>query len=299
MKKNLLLLLSAVAFSAIAQTSIYHPFPESNATWNYNVVANCVNGSVNDNFSITIAGDTIINNKTYHQLYTPFVQVLITTNCAHTPVGYKGAIRQDIPLKKVYFIPANDTLEHLLYDFNLTLGDTLTDYTQDLLGTNDVIVEMDSVLVGNTYHKRWKTNSSYNIYIVEGVGNSYGLIERSPGQFLDMADFKLTCFQSSIQGVYPDSLTACQVISSVPENNDNTNILSVFPNPSKGSFTIDFENASTQEIRITDMTGKLILQQATLNQSQIKVSDLKSGTYILTVMDKKGNLTNKKIISCP
>jgi hypothetical protein len=299
MKKNLLLLLSAVAFSAIAQTSIYHPFPENNATWNYNLTGNCFVGSMNEKYSITFSGDTIINNQTYHQLHTPFIESFSTGTCANLPTGYKGAIRQDVPLKKVYFIPVNDTLEYLLYDFNLSVGDTLTGYTQYLLGYRDIIVGMDSVLVGNTYHKRWKTNDPYNIYMIEGIGSTYGLIERSPGTMTDMADYSLTCFQSSIQGVYPDSLTACQVISSVPENNDNSNVLSVFPNPSKGSFTIDFENASTQEIRITDMTGKLILHQATLNQSQIKVSDLKSGTYILTVMDKEGNLTNKKIISCP
>ena len=74
MKKLLLLFSTMLTLFANGQTSVYHPFPDSNAVWNIHFQLYCfANGTGDENYSITISGDTLINSQTYHKLTTPYV----------------------------------------------------------------------------------------------------------------------------------------------------------------------------------------------------------------------------------
>jgi hypothetical protein len=88
--------------SAEGQSSIYHPFPDSNAAWNFNFSDYCFsNGTGNENYSIILSGDTSINKRSYHILAVPFIQSFSTGSCTgNVSTGYNGAIRQDIKNKK-------------------------------------------------------------------------------------------------------------------------------------------------------------------------------------------------------
>ncbi len=93
MKRHLLLLATLSSLCANGQTSVYHPFPDSNAVWNFHFQWYCfANGTADEYYSITISGDTIIGSQTYHKLSTPFVQSFSTGNCGGSPMGYRGAI---------------------------------------------------------------------------------------------------------------------------------------------------------------------------------------------------------------
>src|SRR5688572_26179253 len=132
MKRILLLLLIFYSTSSSAQTSVYHEFPDSNAVWNFHCVQwMCMPvgpgpANVQFDYSITMIGDTTINGLIYHKLFTPFIQIINNTNCQMwMGTGYKGALREDTALRKVYYVPQSDTAEQLLYDFNLQVGDTV------------------------------------------------------------------------------------------------------------------------------------------------------------------------------
>jgi hypothetical protein len=74
----------------------------------------------------------------------------------------------------------------------------------------------------------------------------------------------------------------------------------VFPNPSSGFFTIEFgEPANIREVRLTDLTGNIVLQYQTNKQTNIKIDNLHSGIYFLNVIDKDNRSTTRKIIICP
>src|SRR5271155_3924466 len=82
-----------------AQTSVYHPFPDSNAYWNeHNAWSNDGMHFNTNEYSIFINGDTIIEGNTYHKLFEsgytiesyPPYQVFNYFNNS-----YEGAIRQD------------------------------------------------------------------------------------------------------------------------------------------------------------------------------------------------------------
>ncbi|MEQ8909500.1 MAG: hypothetical protein RIC95_09935 [Vicingaceae bacterium] len=196
--KKLLLILSIIisTSTAFAQTNLYHSFPDSNVVWNFNLQHYCFSiGGANEDYSITITGDTMISNQTYQKVETPYVQSNVSGNCNVYTSGYKGAIREDIGAKKVYFMPPNQNVEELLYDFSLQVGDSLKGYLEG--GQNPTIVAIDSVLVGNSYRKRWMidTNKFYPTYIIEGIGSTFGLLHQITLKIANFPNYRLNCFQ--------------------------------------------------------------------------------------------------------
>jgi len=295
----MILLAMVLALSATAQQSVYHPFPDSNAIWNMHYTMYCFGGGIGDDYySITFRGDTVINGTSYHRLTTPFIQSNTTGNCGGVNLGYRGAIRQDVAGRKVYFVPPAAASEQLLYDFNLQVGDTVKGYLESWATPKDIVQAIDSVLVGTSYHKRWKINSCYNIWLIEGIGSTYGLTELSPGCITDLADYSIVCFRQNGSTLYPDTTTPCELITSVPTHDQNSFQVSVYPNPSNGVFTITFADpVNVREIRLADLTGHLILDQMITSQSRITIGNLGRGTYLLQVIGQNSRIITRKIIN--
>jgi hypothetical protein len=298
MKNNLLLFATLLALSATAQTRGYHPFPDSNAIWNFHAVLYGIPPS-DQYYSVSLTGDTVINGVIYHKLMTPFVRTSDHYSGGDAVAGYKGAVRQDPAIRKVFIVPPDSITEQLLYDFTMKAGDTVRGFTETGLFPADVVESIDSVLVGNDYRKRWKINSGYNIYLIEGIGSTYGLIEHSPGTIVDWMDISLTCFRQDGKTIYPDTLTNCELITGVQPVLGQGDPVIVYPNPSRGSFTIGFSDpADIREVRLTDLTGNIILRQATHNRKTIEIDGLNNGIYFLIITDRDNRSLTRKIISC-
>ena len=303
MKKLCLLIAALSVISANAQTSVYHPFPENNATWNIGCDQGmcAFGGFINEEYSITMAGDTTINNQVYHKLATPFVEVNLSGNCTQLHfAAYRGAIRQDESLRKVFYMPPAATTDQLLYDFTLEVGDTVSGYLQGFLEPADTVVAIDSVLVGDNYRKRWLINPCYEIYLIEGIGSTFGLLEPSPGCMTDMDYYSMNCCSLEGQAIYPSGLTECKLITGIANNPDFSNQVHVYPNPSKGTFTIELSQPNDyKEISIADIPGNIVFRKEIANQQTVNIDNLPVGTYILTIIDKGNRTYNKKIVRVP
>lgn len=77
----------------------------------------------------------------------------------------------------------------------------------------------------------------------------------------------------------------------------------IFPNPSKGVFTLEIINKSSEilmDLSIYDMTGKvLLIQQLRINENIRKTIDLsgyKAGTYLLNIKGEKNVVFKAKLI---
>lgn len=284
-----------------AQTSIYHPFPDSNASWNITYSQYyCAFGDAIEQYSIIISGDTIINNETYQKLSTPYVNFYNSGTCNqwHFP-GYNGAIRQDIPNKKVYYIPPMSSIEYLLYDFNMDVGDSVQGYIASYIEL-DTVLSIDSVLVGNNFRKRWYINDWYEIYYIEGIGSTYGLLENSPGYSTDADGYSIDCFMQNELTLYPDTNLFCQLITAIEVIEDISDRVQVFPNPSKGSFFIKFDQPKDiQSLQISDLVGNIVFQKEITDQNQINTENLPAGFYLLTIIDSNNSKANKILISSP
>lgn len=285
--------MKAIIFSILAifgytitnsQTNNYHPFPESNTIWNYNYQKFCFsNGHANESYSIVISSDTIIQGLTYQKLIVSHKVTNSIGSCGAYPIGYKGAIRQDIPERKVYFIPPASSREQLLYDFNLQVGDTVQGYIEAALIDKDIVISIDSVLIENSYRKRWKINDCYNIYFIEGIGSTYGLIENSLGCITDQADFSLSCVQQNGRTIYPNSAINCQNISSISSIHRDFENFTLYPNP----YYFQTPLATTEPLMNATLTifnilGHPVEQLKNIKGSQIQINKDKftTGMYL-------------------
>jgi hypothetical protein len=295
MKRYLLFILLFISLGSNGQTSVYHPFPDSAAVWNINYYADCwIFGTAYANYSITISGDTLINSQTYHKLITPYILGGYTGSCGIAPfAGYRGAIRQDIPDKKVFYVPPTDSIEELLYDFNMELGDPVPGYI-NMYNTNTV-QDIDSVLVGGSYRKRWQVSQQYSIYFIEGIGSTYGLLEFSPPA-TDHPGYTITCFQQDGQSLYPENTANCELITTLFDY-DIVDEIKIFPNPSKGSFKIDIGNYEVKEIELKDLFGKTIQKPFIRTAANFELDNIQRGVYILTIIKQDNTRITRKLIS--
>ncbi|HKR05306.1 MAG TPA: T9SS type A sorting domain-containing protein [Bacteroidia bacterium] len=298
MKKLLLLIATLTTMTAKSQTAVYHPFPDSSAIWNFHYVSYCFPlGTIDNYYSITVSGDTVINSQTYHKLNTPYVQDFSTGTCGGgIPNGYKGAIRQDTTNKKVFYVPPSGSMEELLYDFNMQVGDTVKGFLESMAFPKDTIQSIDSVLVGNDYRKRWNINPCYYIYFIEGIGSTFGLISLSPGCQPDWGEYSLTCFTQNGMTLYPDTNINCELITYVKNIYSEKYLQIIFPNPFINELTVKTNSNELSEIIIYDITSRKILQQIFTNSVLLNTQQLAKGIYIYEVINKKGAIEKGKVV---
>lgn len=57
--------------------------------------------------------------------------------------------------------------------------------------------------------------------------------------------------------------------------------LKILQNPQGGSLMIELENTDIVEIKVVDISGKVIFQQPTINMKTIIIDNLPTGIYFL------------------
>ncbi len=294
MKKLIQLLFLLLPLVGVGQTSVYHPFPESDAVWTCSLSDPCIfdTGYVYYHYPIAILGDTVIQNQSYKRLETHFkVDYSTSSTClVHLEVPYYwGAYRQDILNKKVYYVPYNETSEQLLYDFTLEVGDTVQGYfAADC--DNYIVSSIDSVVVGNSYRKRWIINGYPLFYMIEGVGGANGPAWSLPycGGPQNPTSNRLICFQEGGTIMYPDTATSCLTVTDIAKEPREASLL-IYPNPTTSTIRIQLpeNNLNATRTSLYDMTGRLVYQQPF--NPNINLGYLDRGTYIVVVETEEGN----------
>lgn len=257
--------LAVLALSAQAQVNF--PFPDSAATWvqyyetmvsppplptfEWVSTANfCMDGT-----------DTLIAGMSFTRL----------SDCAG---GYVGAIRQDTGA--VYFQPADSAQAYLLYDFGVSMGDTLRDvYVNELLGTGtggwmnaDLIdLVVTSSAPSTNYDGRIEVQGhpldlgpGMDFQWVEGIGSIHGLFTLNP---LNVSGYWYGIHCMSHQDTvrweegtwFVNAPGACspQYVGIAEEAGAP---FRVYPNPTTGTMFVDARDRQIDEVRITDALGR-------------------------------------------
>ena len=215
MKKYVLFVVLFYPVICFSQTSVYHPFPDSGGVWNVIHPSGCGQPSFgydHENHSFQMQGEEIINDTVYKRIVVP--QIIHTPYMCGgfetyiTPGYFAGLIRQNIEQKKVYYRYNNK--DTLLYDFTMEIGDTIKSFLKsgDTPGS-DVVLDIDSILIGDSYRKRWLTNFSHQIYYIEGIGSTFGLLEKSIGGIVCPPTPNLRCFSQDSLVLYPNQTLSC------------------------------------------------------------------------------------------
>ena len=92
----------------------------------------------------------------------------------------------------------------------------------------------------------------------------------------------------------PLSVTIDRPTSS--EEIPDTPLTLVYPNPTDGAITLQFETAGEYMITVSDTTGKVLIIQAVTEQTaRLDMSNYPSGVYLLTIDNGKRQSTTRVI----
>ncbi|WP_161499336.1 T9SS type A sorting domain-containing protein [Flavipsychrobacter stenotrophus] len=277
--------------------------------------------------------DTIINGKTYQPIKNTIVGT--TYGCTYSPYAAPSYyIREDTTTGIVYCIsnPTVDTSENILYNYNLSLGDTIH-YSNPLAARADSVVLFDSTKINGVYHKVWGirivrdysgTSSTLTFgpehyTVVEGVGSVLNYWQ--PFCYLSGGEPDwLQCFyhkgiavpisshfiasgNGSVEVFLPsDSILIttgdCRRLT-IDDEYSNAQQITIFPNPVTESLNFGSKkNTEKVTIHISDLTGRTVYYQKELNLNgeSINTTDWSNGIYLILIKNNTGVLKRDKIV---
>jgi len=298
--KKVYLFFSLILFCCVQTINAqdYKPFPNANAMWREffgGFEFNC------EDYQYVITGDTIINDVTYHKLQKSGVIYAAGGfgGCnwsAYSGINdYAGCFRNDIPAEKVYFFDGET--ERLLYDFSLSIGDTIPKFGEYDYPTT--IISIDSIELGGILHKRFFVNNQCNIhgsYIIEGIGSTYGLFFASRCHF--ESDSQLLCFSINDETIYPSTGTNCTLVNAIEDHTQDKATIALYPNPAYSTFQIkgidNFENIA---VSIYNAYGQRVMQEQKLNKDGlIHIETLTEGVYFVNISSKDNVVGKCKLV---
>jgi hypothetical protein len=282
----------------------YYPTGADSTTYSVNCIdtydASNINYYVNQT---TFRGDTTINGRAYIKVYDNYnrIDTAFDIHSSQQRHNYILAFRDSA--KKLFTIKANDSVERLVYDFGLSVGDTMIHYTSYLSWSYDtsILFSIDSFLINYPfphYRKRFNYTGSYYYFPeVEGI----------PIRFLGIATTYLrttacgvVCIQQKDDYLLKpcDTCSCYKSLKSSIEENAIKRKLKVYPNPFSDDINIDFEDNQVEGmIKILDISGRVILEKNVNNHKAMKVnlSEIPSGVYFVS-MEINGQMNFAKIV---
>ena len=284
--KNLLLLFLLISSVQTTQAQ-YKPLPMQNVEWYQDggiALLSCPTCTF-VNYKYYTDGDTLINAQTYVKIKK--VEVPNINDVSLFP-AYTGAIRQDTLNKKIYVVLTDSTTEHILYDFSLQVGDTISSVLHTLtagcLGFNtETIYLIDTIQVNGNDHRVFHyqgscvgTDGSY----IEGIGSEFGLLFPN---LKDIQESHLNCLKINNQSYYPYANVTCTLPTISVNDLDQLLDISIFPNPTSEILTISLpENSLTTEAHLFDAAGKELKRfMVSAGDNRLNVAAFKTGTYLI------------------
>ncbi len=256
-------------------------------------------------------GDTLLGDVTYKKIYHRFLESHEDKQPPFNPVSQYvlyGLMREDTLSRQVYGILLNSEVhyystcppetESLMYDFSLSVGDTIDHFCTIPIGCGGVVI--NSTDVGNVFgvNTKWfelAGGCSWG-YLYEGIGSSYGLWEA-----LFTPVKSKTLWNLRLEYYCPDAV--CPFIVGTKELNAIDRSLNIYPNPANNwvSFTYTLEGEQAQAVlELRDAAGKTV-HQVQLSQPKgaylWDTRELQSGTYYYILKTANTNKSGKVVIS--
>lgn len=297
-KPALFLVFTLLAFASFSQS--YIPLPANNGKW-------CIDYNnhilppppwwYTNYWETSYDGDTVIQNLTYKRITKTEYDIFCLSEVVSGP-EYIGAIRDDTFYRKVYLVPPGQENEELIYDFNLAVGDTLFSYLN--YWYDPIIIEyVDSVLVGQNYHRRLGFPNGLGS-IIEGIGSETGLLEELIA-FEGGSNLCALFVDSALY--YPQDSCYLMTDSCLTLNIQNPNLskhfLAIFPNPAHDYFLIRTENGkniSGLRFQMYNSAGTEVLSGSIPDQEAVNISTLDPGIYLIRLTADNHHMDYLKLI---
>lgn len=276
-----------LSLNAFNQNSRFPVNPKG--TWDVNYVSFCTPdepGEGDDVYKYFIENDTFINEIKYYKLYKSGI-AYYEEPFYYTGV-YAGALRDTA--NKFYFVDKDESSEQLLFDFNLTVGDTI----RGEIGKDLVINDVDTLPDG-----RKKIFFMYEFcagccpvhVMVEGIGHAAGFTEEPPCHHPCFRGHYMTCYRENNKLVYSSDYgiftKPCKSTSSVPAENVNSPV-QLYPSPVTGLAVVGIKDqlSTTVTVTVFNLLGTEIYRDTYFNQSgviHLDLSGINKGIYFLRI----------------
>ncbi len=241
-----------------------------------------------------IEGDTVINSVEYSKVYQSGYSYY-----GYIPNGeiypYEHVLHGFLREENNKWFTLFENQDTLLFDFNLNLNDTVISAYTYSFADPIVVTAIDSILIDGEYKKRMQLNGMGAEYIIEGIGATSGLFEN---MFFFEWYSELVCYAKNGVSVWGTTTEECDLAVKIMENQGNSGLCSVFPNPAK-DFTMITVPSGLENVtfRLIDMVGGLICQKSLESPStnKVQLTDYHSGVY-LAVIETNGLKQSVKLI---
>jgi hypothetical protein len=243
------------------------------------------------NYIYEFRNDTIINSKTYYQLFRAGTDSVYSTFDQTWNVylldELTGFIREDTLTTIIYYVAKGINFEHLLYDFRLSVGDTIPySYGFSNCGGGNVI-SLDTFYFDGQPRKRLAFMNMTNagpLRIFEGIAASCGLL----GFMCLSWDGVTTCLKGFYNATDTIRIVNCFSPVSVNEiNSEKNNPVEVFPNPFTENFTVQIkEQFNLASYSIFSLSGTTIIANRPFDKSSpdINLKSTGPGIYFLKIV---------------
>ncbi|MFA5046733.1 MAG: T9SS type A sorting domain-containing protein [Paludibacter sp.] len=288
----------------------YKPLLTKNNQWNV-LHSSCCPDIYKYNLTevMKLSEDTVISGVLYKKLISAYDSLA----SQFTTIGY---LREDRITNKVYYRPKNKN-EFLLYDFDVKPNDTIkiTDFRSDgSFKYNNIVLSVDSILIGAEFHKRITLNSQNpdnpvgsafdNQVWIEGIGGTKGLLTSyypgmPGGEIMNLLCFLRNDSLIFKNGVYGfDNCFYWQPVNTgINEINGNID-LEAYPNPTSAIFSFKSTSlTSTCTVELMNLTGAVVLRtEVDANHNSVNLSKLCNGLYLYRLISNGKLLKAGKVV---
>lgn len=293
-KTSILFLFCLCSFFQATTQVTYTPFEFERSSWNeqsYNIWFS------RSYYDVQVDGDTIIDNVSYYKLrqegltyfYDDPSQIEISDSSSFD--AYIGAIRETDE-KQIEFLFPNNPSPVIIYDFNITTGDTLAIFDRSLGEVTAVVAAMDTVDYCGTMRNRYTLNFPdwlpFPSFWIEGVGSSNGII---PTYELFESAVSLNCFSK-------ENCDCGQIINSINLRPGLRDEFKVYPNPVNQELSIQSNSGiPINTISIFNLYGQQVFETK-VNDTSINISCdfLAQGSYFLKLSGTDWHHTQKLLV---
>ena len=311
-KNSLFILLVLASVQGLAQP-YKSLFGNKHTEWTVMVIETyhdpIVNGAINwEDIKLTYQKDTLVQNKLYKKIV-----VGDSFTKAYHNMFRSFLVREDTITGKVWYneyaingCGHYDTTEHLMFDFNLQVGDTFNLESPICLPVNTYAKTVDSVYYDNNNlkHIRFQVGQitaigGVIVEFIEGSGSTLGIFYKATCDYVPWP-YMLCQWKDGIK-TYTNSAFHgnCD-----PENNLHLSVtaplknkwISIYPNPAQNELTVDATSDGPCQLAITDISGKEVYKQQINNELTIPITYWARGLYFAQISDNKGQKHMEKIV---
>lgn len=296
----LIMLLLAVFGTKPAKARAYRPMLVDSVRWI--VVYDLIDTPWNDDarWEYFALGDTLVNGMEYKKIYHRYLEAnyeILPPYEAISPYVLSALMREDTIARQVFGIPLQLNYlqtfcptgqESLLYDFSLSVNDTLNNCI-----ASGLIEETGDVFFQEINTRYFQTDYNFSRYY-EGIGSDYGLFE---AMFTPVKSSNL--WHLRLEYYCPNSV--CPFIVSTNEITAEKGLV-IYPNPANNwvSFGYTLESEKPQAVlEIRDAAGKTV-HQVQLSQPKGEyvwdTRQLQAGTYYYSLKTGSSFKTGKVVI---